>query len=89
VRLHHELESVEEKRTQTEDQNEKLRQQLIQVEVTKQVLHNELEKTKEVKGRCVCVCVCVCLNAPLSGSKQQKTSGVHVSSSLRSFRETL
>lgn len=50
VRLHHELESVEEKRTKTEDENEKLRQQLIQVEVTKQALHNELEKSKEVKG---------------------------------------
>ncbi|XP_031729613.1 protein SOGA3 [Anarrhichthys ocellatus] len=48
VRLHHELENVEEKRTKTEDQNEKLRQQLIQVEVTKQVLHNELEKSKEL-----------------------------------------
>uniref|UniRef100_A0A8C2WYX9 MTCL family member 3a n=1 Tax=Cyclopterus lumpus TaxID=8103 RepID=A0A8C2WYX9_CYCLU len=48
VRLHHELENVEEKRTKTEDENEKLRQQLIQVEVTKQVLHNELEKTKEL-----------------------------------------
>ncbi|XP_075937579.1 microtubule cross-linking factor 3 [Anarhichas minor] len=48
VRLHHELENVEEKRTKTEDENEKLRQQLIQVEVTKQVLHNELEKSKEL-----------------------------------------
>ncbi|KAL6108889.1 mtcl3 [Pungitius sinensis] len=48
VRLHHELESVEEKRTKTEDENEKLRQQLIQVEVTKQALHNELEKSKEL-----------------------------------------
>ncbi|KAK5903715.1 hypothetical protein CgunFtcFv8_007472 [Champsocephalus gunnari] len=47
VRLHHELEKVEEKRTKTEEENEKLRQKLIEVEVTKQALQNELEKTKE------------------------------------------
>lgn len=34
----------------TEDENEKLRQQLIEVEVTKQALQNELEKAKEVRG---------------------------------------
>lgn len=50
VRLHHELEKVEEKRTKTEDENEKLRQKLIEVEVTKQALQNELEKVKEVSG---------------------------------------
>lgn len=50
VRLHHELENVEEKRMKTEDENEKLRQQLIEVEVTKQALQNELEKAKEVRG---------------------------------------
>lgn len=50
MRLHHELENVEEKRMKTEDENEKLRQQLIEVEVTKQALQNELEKTKEVRG---------------------------------------
>ncbi|KAJ8013399.1 hypothetical protein DPEC_G00052860 [Dallia pectoralis] len=48
VRLHHELENVEEKRTKTEEENEKLRQQLIEVEVTKQTLQNQLEKTKEL-----------------------------------------
>ncbi|KAJ8390243.1 hypothetical protein AAFF_G00109820 [Aldrovandia affinis] len=48
VRLHHELESMEEKRTKTEKENEKLREQLIQVEVTKQALQNELEKNKEL-----------------------------------------
>lgn len=48
VRLHHELENVEEKRTVTEDENEKLRQQLIEVEIAKQALQNELEKMKEV-----------------------------------------
>lgn len=48
VRLHHELENVEEKRLKTEEENEKLRQQLIEVEVTKQALQNELEKAKEV-----------------------------------------
>lgn len=51
VRLHHELENVEEKRTRTEEENEKLRQQLIEVEVTKQALQNELEKAKEVRKR--------------------------------------
>ncbi|XP_045082031.1 protein SOGA3 isoform X2 [Coregonus clupeaformis] len=48
VRLHHELENVEEKRTKTEEENEKLRQKLIEVEVTKQALHNQLEKAKEL-----------------------------------------
>lgn len=47
MRLHHELEKVEEKRTKTEEENEKLRQKLIEVEVTKQALQNELEKNKE------------------------------------------
>ncbi|XP_034143831.1 protein SOGA3 [Esox lucius] len=51
VRLHHELENVEEKRTKTEDENEKLRQKLIEVEVTKQALQNELEKVKESQKR--------------------------------------
>ncbi|XP_056422469.1 protein SOGA3 isoform X4 [Hyla sarda] len=48
VRLHHELENVEEKRTKTEEENETLRQQLIEVEITKQALQNELEKLKEL-----------------------------------------
>ncbi|KAM3613831.1 uncharacterized protein V6R79_005588 [Siganus canaliculatus] len=48
VRLHHELENVEEKRMKTEEENEKLRQQLIEVEVTKQALQNELDKAKEL-----------------------------------------
>ncbi|XP_012819055.1 protein SOGA3 isoform X2 [Xenopus tropicalis] len=48
VRLHHELENVEEKRTKTEEENEKLRQQLIEVDMAKQVLQNELEKLKEL-----------------------------------------
>ncbi|XP_067841380.1 microtubule cross-linking factor 3 [Heptranchias perlo] len=47
VRLHHELENVEEKRTKTEEENETLRQQLIEAEITKQALQNELEKIKE------------------------------------------
>jgi len=48
VRLHHELESVEEKRVKAEDENEVLRQQIIEVEVSKQTLQNELDKLKEV-----------------------------------------
>lgn len=67
VRLHHELENVEEKRMKTEEENEKLRQQLIEVEVTKQALQNELEKTKEVtgvNGECVyCLFHLLCLCA--------------------------
>ncbi|XP_057219225.1 protein SOGA3-like isoform X1 [Triplophysa rosa] len=51
VRLHHELENVEEKRTKTEDENERLRQKLIEVEVTKQALQNELDKAKESQKR--------------------------------------
>lgn len=51
VRLHHELEKVEEKRSKTEDENEKLRQKLIEVEVTKQALQNELDKAKESQKR--------------------------------------
>ncbi|MBN3281558.1 MTCL1 factor, partial [Polyodon spathula] len=50
VRLHHELESVEEKRTKAEDENELLRQKLIEVEISKQALHNELDRVKEVRG---------------------------------------
>ncbi|XP_053322443.1 microtubule cross-linking factor 1 isoform X2 [Spea bombifrons] len=47
VRLHHELENVEEKRIKAEDENELLRQQIIEMEVSKQALHNELDRTKE------------------------------------------
>ncbi|XP_066479666.1 microtubule cross-linking factor 1 isoform X1 [Tiliqua scincoides] len=47
VRLHHELENVEEKRVKAEDENEILRQQIIEVEISKQALQNELDKLKE------------------------------------------
>lgn len=64
VRLHHELEKVEEKRTKTEEENEKLRQKLIEVEVTKQALQNELDKTREVcRHRSACcqkICEILC-----------------------------
>ena len=50
VRLHNELESVEDKRSRAEDENELLRQKIIEVEISKQALHNELERTKEVRG---------------------------------------
>lgn len=49
MRLHNELENVEEKRAKTEEENERLRQNLIEVEVNKQALQIELEKTKEVR----------------------------------------
>lgn len=48
VRLHHELKTVEEKRAKAEDENETLRQQMIEVEISKQALQNELERLKEV-----------------------------------------
>lgn len=51
VRLHNELESVEDKRSRAEDENELLRQKIIEVEISKQALHNELERAKEVRGR--------------------------------------
>uniref|UniRef100_A0A672IVG0 Microtubule crosslinking factor 1 n=1 Tax=Salarias fasciatus TaxID=181472 RepID=A0A672IVG0_SALFA len=51
VRLHNELESVEDKRSRAEDENEQLRQKIIEVEISKQALHNELERTKETALR--------------------------------------
>ncbi|XP_036410339.1 microtubule cross-linking factor 1-like isoform X2 [Megalops cyprinoides] len=47
VRLHNELESVEDKRTRAEDENELLRQKIIEVEISRQALHNEIERLKE------------------------------------------
>ncbi|XP_054602779.1 microtubule cross-linking factor 1 isoform X2 [Nothobranchius furzeri] len=47
VRLHNELESTEDKRSRAEDENEVLRQKIIEVEISKQALHNELERIKE------------------------------------------
>ncbi|XP_017351335.2 microtubule cross-linking factor 1 isoform X4 [Ictalurus punctatus] len=51
VRLHNELESVEDKRTRAEDENEMLRQKIIEVEISKQALHNELDRAKEMAIR--------------------------------------
>ncbi|KAL8182303.1 UNVERIFIED_CONTAM: hypothetical protein K2H54_052456 [Gekko kuhli] len=48
VRLHHELENMEEKRVKAEDENELLRQQIIEVEISKQALQNELDRMKEL-----------------------------------------
>ncbi|MEQ2159760.1 hypothetical protein GOODEAATRI_026502, partial [Goodea atripinnis] len=47
VRLHNELESTEDKRSRAEDENETLRQKIIEVEISRQALHNELERIKE------------------------------------------
>ncbi|XP_063123408.1 microtubule cross-linking factor 1 isoform X4 [Rattus norvegicus] len=47
VRLHHELETVEEKRAKAEDDNETLRQHMIEVEISRQALQNELERLRE------------------------------------------
>ncbi|XP_056276710.1 microtubule cross-linking factor 1 isoform X2 [Pseudoliparis swirei] len=51
VRLHNELESVEDKRSRADDANELLRQKIIEVEISKQAMHNELERTKETALR--------------------------------------
>ncbi|XP_067308919.1 microtubule cross-linking factor 1 isoform X2 [Pseudorasbora parva] len=51
VRLHNELETVEDKRTRAEDENELLRQKIIEVEISKQAMQNELERAKETALR--------------------------------------
>uniref|UniRef100_G1SLS9 Microtubule crosslinking factor 2 n=1 Tax=Oryctolagus cuniculus TaxID=9986 RepID=G1SLS9_RABIT len=47
MRLHKELEAVEKKRARLEEENEELRQRLIETELAKQVLQTELERPKE------------------------------------------
>lgn len=49
VRLHKELEAVEKKRARLEEENEELRQRLIETELAKQVLQTELERPREVR----------------------------------------
>lgn len=49
IRLHNELEAVEKKRSQLEQENEELRQRLQDLEVSKQVLQTEMEKSREVR----------------------------------------
>lgn len=51
VRLHKELEVVEKKRVRLEEENEELRQRLIETELAKQVLQTELERPREVRTR--------------------------------------
>lgn len=48
VRLHNELEAVEKKRIKLEEENEDLRQRLIESELAKQVVQNEMDKLREV-----------------------------------------
>lgn len=50
VRLHNELEVVEKKRIRLEEENEDLRQRLIETELAKQVVQNEMDKLREVRG---------------------------------------
>lgn len=50
VRLHNELEVVEKKRIRLEEENEELRQRLIETELAKQVVQNEMDKLREVSG---------------------------------------
>uniref|UniRef100_A0A8C5K755 Microtubule crosslinking factor 2 n=1 Tax=Jaculus jaculus TaxID=51337 RepID=A0A8C5K755_JACJA len=47
TRLHKELEVVEKKRLRLEEENEELRQRLIETELAKQVLQTELERPRE------------------------------------------
>ncbi|NWZ37563.1 SOGA1 protein, partial [Brachypodius atriceps] len=47
VRLHNELEVVEKKRIKLEEENEQLRQRLIETELAKQVVQNEMDKLRE------------------------------------------
>lgn len=47
IRLHNELETVEKKRSRLEQENEDLHQRLQDLEVSKQVLQAEMEKTRE------------------------------------------
>ncbi|XP_063064311.1 microtubule cross-linking factor 2 isoform X2 [Engraulis encrasicolus] len=47
IRLHNELESVEKKRSNLEQENEELRVHLQDLEVAKQVLQTEMEKSRE------------------------------------------
>ncbi|KAM6458145.1 microtubule cross-linking factor 2 isoform 3-T3 [Liasis olivaceus] len=47
ARLHNELETVEKKRIKLEEENEDLRQRLIESELAKQVLQNEMDKLRE------------------------------------------
>ncbi|KAA0706949.1 Protein SOGA1 SOGA family member 1 [Triplophysa tibetana] len=47
IRLHNELDSVEKKRSRLEQENEELRVKLQDLEVAKQVLQAEMEKTRE------------------------------------------
>ncbi|KAL7864562.1 hypothetical protein AOLI_G00159820 [Acnodon oligacanthus] len=48
IRLHNELEAVEKKRSRLEQENEELQVKLQDLEVAKQVLQAELEKSREV-----------------------------------------
>ncbi|NXW46143.1 SOGA1 protein, partial [Nyctiprogne leucopyga] len=47
MRLHNELEAVEKKRIRLEEENEDLRQRLIETELAKQVVQNEMDKLRE------------------------------------------
>lgn len=53
MRLHKELEAVEKKRARLEEENEELRQRLIETELAKQVLQTELERPREVRTRSI------------------------------------
>lgn len=75
VRLHNELESVEDKRSRAEDENELLRQRIIEVEISKQALHNELERAKEVRpGLRAWLCHVTCQSLRCDGRDMTRTN---------------
>ena len=49
IRLHNERDSVEKRRGRVEEENEELRVRLQDLEVAKQVLQAEMEKSREVR----------------------------------------
>ncbi|KAI8497590.1 Protein soga3, partial [Branchiostoma belcheri] len=51
VRLHHELEQVEEKRSRVEEQNQHLRHKLVKSETSRQALKGEVEKLRKQKAK--------------------------------------
>lgn len=62
IRLHNELDTVEKKRSRLEQENEELQVKLQDLDVAKQVLQAELEKSREVGPVLGFCCVFFILN---------------------------
>ncbi|MFT7816064.1 microtubule cross-linking factor 1 isoform X4 [Arapaima gigas] len=52
VRLHNELKSTEERCSRAQDENEMLRQKVVEVEMVKEALQNDLERARGVSTEC-------------------------------------